>query len=172
LIAGFSIDYLGYQPAYLMLAACPLLAFILLWFKGGMLPVAAVATKEAGKKSSSFDLLRDGRLRDAIIASGLISIAWDLYLFYFPIYGHSIGLSASVIGMVISTFAAAVFAIRVALPAMTRRWSEFQILLCAHWFRRRGVPAVPAVSATPICWRRRRSSWGWGAVSDSRCPCR
>ena len=134
LIAGFSIDYLGYQPAYLMLAACPLLAVILLWFKGGMLPQAAVATKDGGKKGSSFDLLRDGRLRDAIIASGLISIAWDLYLFYFPIYGHSIGLSASAIGTVISTFAVAVFAIRVALPSMTRRWSEFQILRYAIGF--------------------------------------
>jgi MFS family permease len=57
-----------------------------------------------------------------------------LYLFYFPIYGHSIGLSASAIGIVISTFAVAVFAIRVALPGLARRMSEFQILLYAIGF--------------------------------------
>ena len=134
LIAGFSIDYLGYQEAYLMLAAPAAAAAILLWLKGGILPKAKVGTGEEQKKTSSLDLLRIGRLRDAIVASGLISIAWDLYLFYFPIYGHSIGLSASVIGMVISTFALAVFAIRLALPALARHWSEFEILLYAIGF--------------------------------------
>jgi predicted MFS family arabinose efflux permease len=134
LIAGFSIDYLGYRSVYLMLAVCPFLALLLLWIKGGMLPKAAVGAKEGGSQGSSFGLLRNSKLRDAIVASGLISVAWDLYLFYFPIYGHSIGLSASAIGMVISTFAAAVFAIRVALPGLTRRLSEFQILLYAIGF--------------------------------------
>ncbi len=134
LIAGFSIDYLGYQYAYLVLAVCPFGVVVLLWFKGGMLPKAPIAAKGGEKKGGSFDLLRNKSLRDAIIASGLISIAWDLYLFYFPIYGHSIGLSASAIGVIISSFAAAVFAIRVALPALARRWSEFQILLYAIGF--------------------------------------
>jgi MFS family permease len=134
LIAGFSIDYLGYRYAYPMLAVCPFIALVLLLVKGRVLPKAAVSAKEGGKKGSSFDLLRNGKLRDAIIASGMISIAWDLYLFYFPIYGHSIGLSASVIGIIISCFAAAVFAIRVVLPALARRWSEFQILLYAIGF--------------------------------------
>lgn len=134
LIAGYSIDYLGFRAAYLMLAACPLIAVLLLWLKGGVLPKGTVPGKEGGRRGSSFDLLRNGRLRDAVVASGLISIAWDLYLFYFPIYGHSIGLSASAIGTIIAAFAAAVFAIRVALPALARRWSEFRILLLAIVF--------------------------------------
>ncbi|HUF80452.1 MAG TPA: MFS transporter [Burkholderiales bacterium] len=134
LIAGFSIDYLGYRAAYLMLAAPAAAAVGLLVLKGHLLPKAAVRTGDEPKKSSSFDLLRNGRLRDALVASGLISIAWDLYLFYFPIYGHSIGLSASVIGVVISAFALAVFVIRVVLPRLTRHWSEFQILLYAIGF--------------------------------------
>lgn len=134
LIAGFSIDYLGFRQAYLMLAAPALAAVILIWLRGGLLPKAAAPAGDERRKSSAFDLLRIGRLRDAIIASGLISIAWDLYLFYFPIYGNSIGLSASVIGMVISTFAAAVFTIRLALPALARRWTEFEILLYAIGF--------------------------------------
>jgi len=134
LIAGFSIDYLGYQTAYLTLAVCPAIAVVLLWLKGGMLPKAAVAAGGDQKKSSSFALLRNAKLRNAIIASGLISVGWDLYLFFFPIYGHSIGLSASAIGVIISMFAAAVFAIRVVLPALARKWSEFQILLRAIGF--------------------------------------
>lgn len=134
LIAGFSIDYLGFRLAYLMLALPVTVAFLLIWIKGGLLPRASAPARKEGKQSSSFGLLRNERLRDAIVASGLISIAWDLYLFYFPIYGHSIGLSASVIGTVISAFALAVFVIRVALPTLTRQWSEFQILLFAIGF--------------------------------------
>jgi len=134
LIAGFSIDYLGYRSAYLVLAACPALAALLLWFKGGVLPQAAVGRDGQQKKSSSLELLRNPNLRNAIVASGLISVAWDLYLFFFPIYGHSIDLSASAIGMIISMFAAAVFVIRVALPRLARIWSEFEILLYAIGF--------------------------------------
>ena len=134
LIAGFSIDYFGHRMAYLMLAICPVLAVLLLWIKGGVLPKAAVKAGEEDKKSSSFDLLRNAKLRNAIIASGLISVGWDLYLFFFPIYGHSIGLSASVIGIVISMFALAVFTIRVALPALAKKWTEFEILLYAIAF--------------------------------------
>jgi MFS family permease len=134
LIAGFSIDYLGYRMAYLVLALWVIAAAVLLLLKGHLLPKAPARSGADGKKSSSFDLLRNGRLRDALIASGLISVAWDLYLFYFPIYGHSIGLSASVIGMVISAFALAVFSIRVVLPRLAQRWSELQILLYAIGF--------------------------------------
>jgi predicted MFS family arabinose efflux permease len=107
---------------------------LLLWLKGGLLPKAAVGADGGRKKSSSFDLLRNANLRNAIVASGLISVAWDLYLFFFPIYGHSIGLSASSIGTIISMFAAAVFSIRVALPRLARILSEFEILLHAIGF--------------------------------------
>lgn len=133
LIAGFSIDYLGYQNAYLALTVGPLCAVLLLLYKGHLLPKAPVATGDE-RKGSAFGLLRDAKLRDAIVASALISIGWDLYQFYFPIYGHSIGLSASTIGVIISTFAAAVFSIRLALPRLSRKWSEFELLLYAIGF--------------------------------------
>ena len=69
------------------------------------------------------------RLRGAFIASGILSAAWDLFQFYFPIYGHSIGLSASVIGAVLSTFALATFIVRIGLPAWAKRSSEAEILV-------------------------------------------
>jgi len=134
LIAGYSIDYLGFELAYLALAAGPLCAVVLLWQKGGLLPKAGARRSEEQNKGSSFGLLRNTKLRDAIVASSLISIGWDLYQFYFPIYGHSIGLSASTIGTVISTFALAVFSIRTVLPGLAKRWSEFELLLYAIGF--------------------------------------
>jgi len=129
LIAGYSIDYLGFRNAYLALAVGPLGAVLLLWRKGHLLPKAIAPGGDGARKRSSFDLLRDPKLRDAIVASALISIGWDLYSFYFPIYGHSIGLSASTIGTIISTFALAVIAVRIALPRLARRWTEFELLL-------------------------------------------
>lgn len=134
LIAGFSIDYLGFRQAYLVLAGSAAAAVLLLWFRGHLLPKAAMVADDGRRKASSFDLLRNPKLRNTIVASGLISTAWDLYLFFFPIYGHSIGLSASLIGIVISMFAAAVFVIRLALPRMARVWTEFEILLYAIGF--------------------------------------
>jgi MFS family permease len=134
LVAGFSIDYLGYEAAYLMLASGPAAAAALLWARRKVLPQARGGAEESQKNTSSFDLLRNAKLRNAIVASGLISVAWDLYLFFFPIYGHSIGLSASAIGTIISMFALAVFAIRVVLPRLAKKWTEFEILLYAIGF--------------------------------------
>ena len=130
LVAGYSIEYLGYRTAYLVLAVGPVCAALLLWRKGGLLPKAGGGRRAARKeKGSSFGLLRDTKMRDAIVASSLISVGWDLYQFYFPIYGHSIGLSPSTIGTIISTFALAVFSIRLALPHLARKYTEFELLL-------------------------------------------
>jgi len=129
LATGFSIDSLGHRAAYAVLAAFTIIPILMLWLGPDILPKAAHAGGGAKRETSAFDLLRDRKLLNVFLASGLIAAAWDLYQFYFPIYGHSIGLSASVIGVIIASFAVAVFAIRVVLPAMVRRWSEFEILI-------------------------------------------
>ena len=131
LIAGISIDHLGHVPAYLTLALFTIAPALLLWLAPGFLPRAtAPAHGETGKKNA-LDLLRIPELRTSLIASGLVSAAWDLYLLYLPIYGHAIGLSASAIGMIVSVFAAGVFAIRVLLPWLVRRFAEIDVLIYA-----------------------------------------
>ena len=129
MIAGFSIDYLGHLPAYLVLSGCTIVPALVLWLGPDILPKATAKTDGETRKNSAFDLLGVPKLRNAVVASSLLSSAWDLYQFYFPIYGHSKGLSASAIGMIISTFAAAVFVIRIVLPRLVRRWREFDILI-------------------------------------------
>jgi MFS family permease len=74
------------------------------------------------------DLWRIPGLRRTFIASGIISSAWDLFQFYLPVYGHSVGLSASAIGAILGVFALATFTIRVFLPWLAKRYSEAQIL--------------------------------------------
>ncbi len=127
LIAGFSIDYLGHRRALVILMGCTLVPVLLLWLKPQLIPRAPPAD---GKHSaeSVLDLLRNAPLRRTFIMSGVISAAWDLYSFYMPVYGHSIGLSASAIGMILAAFALATLVIRMFLSAMVRRGSEMRIL--------------------------------------------
>jgi MFS family permease len=127
MIAGFSIDHLGHLPAYAALAACTVVPALLLWLGPDILPKATA--KREQEKKSALELMRIPKLRNTIIASSMMSAAWDLYQFYFPIYGHSIGLSASAIGVIIASFAVAVFAIRIVLPSLVRRLPEFDILV-------------------------------------------
>ena len=58
-------------------------------------------------------------------------MAWDLHTFFIPIYGATIGLSASRIGMILAAFAAATFAVRLMMPWIARRASEFEVLTVA-----------------------------------------
>lgn len=133
LIAGFAIDYLGYAPAFLILAAFTLIPVLMLWRKSGFLPGAASASGGIAV-GSALDLWRAPRLRNTFIASGFISAGWDLFNFYMPVYGHGIGLSASAIGVILGSFALATFVIRAALPWLIKRSSEMQILMHAIFF--------------------------------------
>jgi MFS family permease len=128
--AGFSIDHLGHLPTFLLLSAFPSIPVLMLVFRPGFLPPALKQDLPPGKQNV-FDLWRVPTLRNTFIASGIISMAWDLFQFYMPVYGHAIGLSASVIGLVLGAFAAAIFLIRTALPILSRRSSEAQIMAYA-----------------------------------------
>jgi len=128
LIAGFAIDYYSFTFAYLCFAALTLLpvALLILNRRLDVPPHAAPPLRK-----STFELLHSASLRRAIITSGLIVTGSDLYGFYVPIYGHSIGLSASTIGTILGVFAVATFVVRVALPAFTRRYGVETVLAAA-----------------------------------------
>lgn len=125
--AGFSIDYLGHLRTFLVLVTFTVIPILFLLFWAGFLP-KAVKREGHSAKNSALDLWRMPKLRNTFIASGIISSAWDLFQFYMPVYGHSIGLSASAIGMVLGAFALATFVIRIVLPRLVQRSSEAEIL--------------------------------------------
>lgn len=130
-IAGFSIDHIGHRWTFGVLAAFTVLPALLIWLRPEMLPKALPRTGGEPLERRALDLWRMPRLRDAFIASGFISAGWDLFQFYFPVYGHSVGLSASAIGAVLGVFALATFAIRTILPALVKRLTEVDILTLA-----------------------------------------
>jgi sugar phosphate permease len=59
----------------------------------------------------------------------MLSMAWDMFTFSMPIYGSSIGLSASRIGIILGAFSAATFAVRLFLPMLSRRLTPWRLLL-------------------------------------------
>lgn len=126
-LTGFMIDTVQHQSTYLVLALLPVgpIAF-LLFFARGLPQVAEDEKKRSGQ--SIMDLLRNPPLRRAFIAAGIIETGGELFQFYMPIYGHSIGLSATRIGIILGTYAVAVLLTRLVMTALVKRSSEETVL--------------------------------------------
>jgi len=126
--SGFLIDSIGHRATL----AC---VFLLLASGLGLLLVQRARLPRPPPQrgdhaaGNPFDLFRVPEVRHVLIVSGMISMAWDLQTFMIPVYGTSVGLSASQIGMIIGAFAAATFVIRLAMPALSRRYREWQVLV-------------------------------------------
>ncbi len=121
-LAGFSIDLAGHKLTYLFLALIPAApAAFLIFFAGGLRHTEA-ANRQAQKPM--MDLVRNVPLRRALVTAGIIETGLELFNFYMPIYGHSLGLSASLIGIIMGAFATAMLVMRGAMPMLVRRSSE------------------------------------------------
>lgn len=119
--AGISIDHLGHARSYLCVAALPLGTVLILAFTRGNAGGRRMKSEEEQAVIST-SLLAIPVLRRTLIAGATAVTAQDLFQFYMPIYGHSVGLSASAIGLVLGTSGIAAFFVRTALPVMVRRW--------------------------------------------------
>ena len=128
LIAGFSIDYIGQLQVYLVLAALTAAPIPMLLLNPALLPKVAAMHAEGGTRGSVLDLWRKPSVRITIIAAGVVGSAQDLFQFYLPIYGHSIGLSASAIGTILGVVFVAAFVIRGILPLLVKKLREATIL--------------------------------------------
>ncbi|HEX2828932.1 MAG TPA: MFS transporter [Burkholderiales bacterium] len=127
---GYAIDHLGHTSAYLMLTAMAVLAAAIF----ALDPRFRIKPSETPRGSGHvFELLKLPLLRRAVIVSGLVTTGWDLYGFYVPIYGHSIGLSASTIGNILGVFAAATFIVRAVVARLTARFGIEPVLRGAAW---------------------------------------
>ena len=125
-VTGFLIDTVGHQSAYLVLALFPVGPIVFLLFFSRALPRVAEDAKRGGQRA--MDLIRNVPLRRALLVAGIIETGGELYQFYMPIYGHSIGLSATRIGLVIGTYAVAVLLTRLVMTALVKRSSEEAVL--------------------------------------------
>ncbi len=140
MIAGFSIDHMGFGSACLSFVLLSLVSVVLLAWRGAILPGA---TPQAGKAGGFKDMLADADVRRVLVTSSLVQFGIDLFQFYLPIYGHGIGLSASVIGIVLAMFAAASFAVRALLPRLIARLGEETLLAYAFYIAAASFVLIP-----------------------------
>ncbi|MBI3045365.1 MAG: MFS transporter [Betaproteobacteria bacterium] len=118
--AGFSIDFIGHARSYLIAAALPVVSVAILAFTRGLSGGHRTKSEEEQAVLSA-SLLANPLLRRTLIAGAMAVTGQDLFQFYMPIFGHSVGLSASAIGVVLAMFGIAAFMVRVALPALVKR---------------------------------------------------
>ena len=92
----------------------------------------------------------DRELRRVFIVTGILAMAWDLFYFVMPIYGTSIGLSASTIGGILGSFAAATFAVRMVLPWFARRLPEWRLVTFTLFVACVAYALFPLVRTVPL----------------------
>jgi MFS family permease len=84
-------------------------------------------------------------MRRVFVVSALLSMAWDLFTFVMPIHGSRLGFPASTIGLILGAFAASVFAVRLVLPLLVHRLSEWTMLIGATAVTAAALAAIPLV---------------------------
>jgi MFS family permease len=147
-MAGFSIDGWGFPATYVLIAAVSLLpALIIAVYPRLVPPRTSHAAHESG---GSLELLGNAGLRRTLIMSGVTLTGIELFTFYFPVYGRSIGLSASAIGMVMSSYAIAAFIVRMGMNAAARRIGEVGVLTASLFVAGFTYCLVPLVSQAPL----------------------
>ncbi len=125
--AGFAIDGVGFRSTYLLLAAFPIIPIVVLMFLRRYLPQPRhQEVTRSGHRIT--DLLGNVPLRRVLVTAGILETGNELVNFLLPIYGHSIGLSASQIGLVIGAYAVSLLFVRALMPSLVRQWSEERVL--------------------------------------------
>jgi len=125
-LAGFAIELAGFGPAFAVLAVVAALPALYLLIAASVAPPVARVSEATAK--SAFDLLAIPALRRTLIMSGVTLTGIELFSFYLPIYGRSIGLTASVIGAVLSSYALAGFLVRSVMHRLAQRYTELGVL--------------------------------------------
>jgi len=129
-IVGLSIDALSHQPAFLIMAAIPALCGIALVLKRNTIPGTTATPAGSGPQAprNMKDLLALPAMRNALLSNAAVMTGLDLFNLYMPIYGHSLGFSATAIGLIMGAFGAAAFITRLAIPPISRRYGERAML--------------------------------------------
>lgn len=148
-LTGFVIDQWGHGVAFVMLAVF-VVAALAIWAGFRRAIPGRVPRSQPPEPRPALELLRLPALRRIIVVSGLVVAAVDLFSFYMPIYGHSIGLSATRIGLIFGSFAIATFSVRGLLPWLIRRFGEDRVIAGSLAIAALGYAALPFSASLPV----------------------
>jgi MFS family permease len=142
--AGFAIELASFAAAFTVLAVAATLPAVYLLLARRM-PHGGAHSEDEGR--SAFDLLAIPALRRTLILSGVALTGIELFSFYLPIYGRSIGLAPSAIGMILSTYALAGFVVRSLLHRLAHRYTEVGVLTGSLFLAAAAYLAVPGLGS-------------------------
>ncbi len=143
-LAGFAIELAGFRAAFAILAVVAATPALVVLVYRGLIP-AHVRHEMEERAKSAFDLLAIPALRRTLIMSGVCLTGIELFSFYLPIYGRSIGLTPSVIGMILSSYALAGFIVRSFMHRLAQRYTEVGVLTGSMFVAALAYFAVPGL---------------------------
>ncbi len=127
-IAGVLIDHWGLRAAFALALLLPGVA----WALAQRVPRHPPAPQtEAQRSRAAWDLLRNPALRRLLLVNLVLSACWDAHTFVVPVVGHARELSASSIGLVLGSFAAAATLVRLAIVRWADRLDEVKAVRSA-----------------------------------------
>ena len=174
-VAGYVIERLSYTAVYVWSAVAPLILSVLLFVPAFGIVMKArprAVRAEAGRtKGSAADFLRDGPMRAVLVASVIISIAWEVGNLLIPIYAAGVGLTPSEIGWVLGSFAAATFIVRFVTPFLLKVVLEWHMIVLSLLLATAAFAVMPLVTwCSTSTSRSFPSSPGSSATGSARAP--
>lgn len=139
-LAGSSIDSLGYAITFPFAAAFLLVPSALLLIWGGVLPEGQRAS---GPAPGFRNTLTNPRIWPILAASAIAQSGLELFQVYIPVYANAHGLSATAIGVVIAMCAVGGFGARLILPQLMAWLSGERVLAYALFLGAAAFVAVP-----------------------------
>ena len=132
--AGVAIDLIGHRWTFALLAAAALATLAVLLRASLTRELPAPGPQVAGPEAPPtrlMDLLGTPELRRLYLSVVVLSSAWDVHQFLVPLFGASLGISASKIGLVLGAFSVATFIVRLTLPWLAGRVGDWPLVLAA-----------------------------------------
>ena len=148
-VAGFSIDAFGHRSTFVALSLFAFAGVAVLALRRERFRHTPNA-RTGGRGRGTTELLRDPELRRVFVVTGMLASAWDLFVFAVPVYGNSIHLSATTIGLILASFAAATFLVRVALPWISRHLREWSMITATFFVACVAYALFPVVRTVPL----------------------
>ena len=145
ILVGVWIDAFRHPVAFVLLAGVNAACLVILFVRHKRIPDMRVKEEKPVARNAR-DLLALPALRKALLANAAIMTGLDLFNLYMPVYTHSLGFSATAIGMVMAAFGAAGVVTRLALPKLTARWGEHALMSAALALSACAFIAVPLTS--------------------------
>ncbi len=158
LVAGFGIDLVGHAGACLSSVGMGVVAMAMLARWGGLFPKpgsrprtsAAAAPASTGRLAAAWVSLReslaDRKSLPIIVVGSILHFGQDLYQLYLPVYAHGLGLSASVIGIILACVFVMSVVVRAWLPMLVARLGEERLLITAFLLGAVGFACTPLLA--------------------------